>query len=321
MPPTLTIAPELWSRVVSARHGGVSREADRLRLALAAGLPVSFAATVVALRVAGLTIDPVARGSLLVYVFAAVALVADALLRRAAWRAAGQVRRAVRYYAVFVAMAMMGAVASYPVAALTHGFADADLQRIDVALGFDWVAWYRAVSASTTLQAAGTAAYRSIFLSPALLLGWYAATGMRAAAYRFLFAFWLTAVITLALFALMPAVGPFSYLWHAPIPYMPESELWQPDLIPQLRDHAVRVVDLGHLRGLVSAPSFHAAAAVLYMAAAWPIRRLRWPLVAMNAAMLLSTPVEGTHYLIDMLLGAGVAGVVLVVVRRSMRRA
>uniref|UniRef100_UPI00315822DD phosphatase PAP2 family protein n=1 Tax=Sphingomonas sp. H160509 TaxID=2955313 RepID=UPI00315822DD len=105
----------------------------------------------------------------------------------------------------------------------------------------------------------------------------------------------------------MPAIGPFSYLWHQPIAYMPESEQWQHGLIPALRDHSVRVVDLGHLRGIVSAPSFHAAAATLYINAAWRLPRLRWPVLALNTAMLLSTPVEGTHYLIDILLGTIVA--------------
>ena len=46
---------------------------------------------------------------------------------------------------------------------------------------------------------------------------------------------------------------------------------------------------------------------MLYIACAWPYRRLRWPVFAVNAAMLLSTPVEGTHYLADMLAGAAVA--------------
>ena len=121
------------------------------------------------------------------------------------------------------------------------------------------------------------------------------------------------------LYALMPAVGPFSFLWHGAIPYMPESEQWQQGLIPALRDHSVRVIDLAHLRGLVSAPSFHTAAAVIYIRAAWPIRSLRWPVLALNAAMLLSTPVEGTHYLADMLIGAAVATAMLYLVERVAR--
>ncbi|HSI16732.1 MAG TPA: phosphatase PAP2 family protein, partial [Sphingomonas sp.] len=82
-------------------------------------------------------------------------------------------------------------------------------------------------------------------------------------------------------------------------------------LIPELRLHMFHVIDLGAIRGLVSAPSFHTASAVLFIAAAWPWRTLRWPLLALNVAMLISTPVEGTHYLSDMILGAAVAGVAL----------
>jgi len=90
---------------------------------------------------------------------------------------------------------------------------------------------------------------------------------------------------------------------------MPESGLWEAQLIPSLRQHLVHVVDLSTLRGLVSVPSFHAATAVLYMAAGRPPGRLRWPVIEVNTLMLLATPVEGTHYLTDMLAGAVVAGV------------
>jgi membrane-associated phospholipid phosphatase len=148
----------------------------------------------------------------------------------------------------------------------------------------------------------------------------FAFTGDRVAAHRFLAIFWLTAIGTLILYVFMPAIGPFSYLWHHPIVYMPESEQWQQGLIPALRAHTERVVDLGHLRGIVSAPSFHAAAATIYINAAWRLPRLRWPVLALNAAMLMSTPVEGTHYLIDILLGTMVALAAIATLHRIMPR-
>ncbi|WEK47237.1 MAG: phosphatase PAP2 family protein [Candidatus Andeanibacterium colombiense] len=218
------------------------------------------------------------------------------------------------YYALFTAMALTGAAASYPIAALTHGYADQTLARSDAALGFDWVAWYRTVADHRILQLLGTAAYQSIYLTPAILLGRFALTGQRREAHRFLGSFWLAAVITLALFSLMPAVGPFSYLWHGPIRYMPSSELWQPDLIPALRAGTFHTIDLSELRGLVSAPSFHAAAGALYLRAAWRAGPARWPLVWVVGAMLLATPVEGTHYLTDMIVGMGVAVLAMAVI-------
>jgi membrane-associated phospholipid phosphatase len=140
-----------------------------------------------------------------------------------------------------------------------------------------------------------------------VLIGHFALTGQRARSRRFLLTFWLGAVLTLALFPLFPAEGPLAYLWHGPIPYMPTSALYQEQLIPALRMHRVTDIDLGHLRGLVCAPSFHTVSAVIYIAAAWPCRSLRWPISLLNLAMLLATPIEGTHYLSDMIAGFGVA--------------
>jgi membrane-associated phospholipid phosphatase len=66
-------------------------------------------------------------------------------------------------------------------------------------------------------------------------------------------------------------------------------------------------IEIGSLRGLVCAPSFHTVAGVLYVMAAWPLARLRWIILVITVAMLLATPVEGTHYLTDMVVGALVA--------------
>lgn len=223
------------------------------------------------------------------------------------WRHAAALRDGAGYYAVFTVIALTGAVASYPLAALTHGYADATLQRIDGALGFDWLAWYRTVADHRPLQLLGVACYESIYLTPAILLGWFARTGQRREAHRFLAGFWLAAVLTLALFTLMPAIGPLSYLWRGAVPYMPVSETWQSNLIPALRAHAIHHIDLGALHGLVSAPSFHAAAGTLYWRTIWRTPPLRRWLTWLVAAMLLATPVEGTHYLIDLIIGAAVA--------------
>lgn len=259
------------------------------------------------LWMAGLTIDPFARSNIPYYSVLAMAPLLRLGCLRDGRRWSIVLAQLVEYYTLFMAMALVGAISSYPIAAMSQGFADAGLQRVDELLQFDWLAWYRLVAAHRTLQLLGIAAYQSIFLTPALLLGWFAVTGQRREAHRFLAAFAIAAALTLAIYSQMPAVGPFSYLWRGPIPYMPVSELWQPDLIPALRAHTLTVIDVGQLRGLVSAPSFHAASATLYIAAARRCGPLRWWLTAMPCAMLLSTPVEGTHYLIDLLLGAGVA--------------
>lgn len=246
-----------------------------------------------------------------------------ACLRVWARAAVDPFRRWLRDFAedmlLFCAIALLGVLASYPLAASTHGYVDATLQRWDTALHFDWIAWYRGVTSHPVLRRLGEAAYATIYVSPFLLLGWFAKTGQRFEARRFLLAFWLAEVLTLLLFREFPAEGPLAFLWHGPIPYMPTSALYQHQLIPALRLHHVSGIDLGALRGLVCAPSFHTASAVLYMWAAWPVVQLRRVVVPLNCAMLLATPIEGTHYLSDMIAGAAVAGFAIGVVVLALR--
>jgi len=216
-------------------------------------------------------------------------------------------RDAAEFVGLFVTISLLGAVASYAVAATTTGWVDASLHRIDALLGLDWIRWYEIVSAHVFLQILSRVAYSSIFLTPAIIIGYFAWTGRTTAARQFLASFWFAAVMTLILFWFMPAKGALAFLWHGPIPYMPISALYQADIIPILRQYDMHQVDLGVIRGLVSVPSFHAASAVLYMIAGWNMGALRWPIIAVNAAMLLSIPVEGTHYFTDVVGGALVA--------------
>ena len=274
---------------------------------LASAALLSLAALVALMAWENLKVDPFAGSTLLLGTITGLLAATSYVLRNPATRAQLILRDASEYFGLFTIIVLTGAVATYPLSAGTRGFIDPSLERIDSMLRFNWIAWYDLVAAHRSLQLLGTAAYQSIYLSPAILLGYFAWTGHRAAARGFIAAFWVAAVLSLLLFPFLPAEGPLAFLWHGPIPYMPESALWEMSLIPELRNHAMSHVDLGALRGLVSAPSFHTASAILYIAAAWPFRRLRWPLLVLNLAMLLSTPVEGTHYLADMIAGALVA--------------
>lgn len=212
---------------------------------------------------------------------------------------------------LFALISLLGAIASYPLAAGAHAFVDPVLERIDLSLHFHWIGWYEAVADHRWIQPIERIAYLSIFVTPALLLGYFAWSERRAESRLFIATFWVAALITLALFPLLPAVGPFATLWHGAMPYMPLSALYQDEVILALRHHAICTVDLGALHGLVCAPSFHAASAVLYIATAWRIAPLRWPVAVLNVAMLLATPVEGTHYLADLLFGMAVAFIAL----------
>ncbi len=227
---------------------------------------------------------------------------------------AARLKAAISAMTVFAVFCLTGAIASYAVAALTTGYYDWQLQRVDTFFQFNWIAVYAFTAARPALQLLGVAAYRLIYVIPAMLLGYWALTGEQRQSNKFLFEFWCCAVATLVLFTMMPAAGPLAYLWNGAIPYMPDSELCQPQLITALRTGEAKTIDVGHLCGLVSAPSFHAVAAALYFRHAFKAAHLKWPIIILTTTMFLSTPVEGTHYLVDLLLGVVVAAIVMGIV-------
>jgi membrane-associated phospholipid phosphatase len=185
--------------------------------------------------------------------------------------------------------------------------ADPLLVHADQMLHFNWVALYLLTLHHPALQLLGAVAYQSIYAIPAALLVQFAWSGKRTEAHRFLVAFWLAAVMTLLLFRWLPAAGPLAEFWKGPVPYMPQSALYQAHIIPLLQEHRLRVVDLDTLHGLVSAPSFHAASGVLFILFARKLLRVRVPLIGLSLLMLAATPIEGTHYLVDVIAGGLVA--------------
>lgn len=312
--PLPSVAPELSAAASWARQGGFSTR----QLWSAFGISVTLVAAL--LWKAGLWVDPLKPGNARYFVVLPLLFFVRPILARTSLRWGSAAADFAEYVGLFTTMALLGALSTYPLAALSHGFADAWLQRIDLALHFDWLAWYETTARHRSLQLLGVAAYQSIYVIPAALFLGFTIRGDRREAHRFLAGFWLAALFTLTLYLFMPALGPLSYLWKGPIPYMPTSAIWQETLIPPLRAHQIRLVNLNELRGLVSAPSFHTASAVLYIASAWRCGSFRWPLICLSGAMLLSVPVEGTHYLSDMLLGALVALVAIVVAAKLIRR-
>src|SRR5690606_36367265 len=74
-----------------------------------------------------------------------------------------------------------------------------------------------------------------------------------------------------------------------------------------LRDGSHRLLVAVGSQGIITFPSLHAALAVILIAALWPIARLRWIILPLNLAMLAATPIDGSHYLFDVIAGVAVA--------------
>lgn len=198
---------------------------------------------------------------------------------------------------------------TYIAAAANQPMMDARLASLDQALGLDWRAYFSFIYERPKLIAAVVLGYS--------MLGWQTfaipiALGF-ARRYRrlqeFTLAFALALVATTIISAFVPAIGTYDQLGIKPDPaiFTPGAYLDQLRDLPLVRDGALRELSVTSLAGIVTFPSFHAAAAVLYFWVLWGVWWMRPVALIANGAMLLATPMGGGHYFVDVFAGMAVA--------------
>ncbi len=52
---------------------------------------------------------------------------------------------------------------------------------------------------------------------------------------------------------------------------------------------------------------------------AWPLKFLRWPALALNTLVLVATPIQGGHHVVDVLAGFAVAAAGIAIANRVAR--
>ena len=88
----------------------------------------------------------------------------------------------------------------------------------------------------------------------------------------------------------------------SPTPYAQEATM------EALRAGTMRSVALNQLEGLISFPSFHTAAALIFIWTLHTVRYVSWAGIPLNLALIVATPTVGAHYFIDVV-GGVVCGV------------
>ena len=286
-------------------------------LAVAAGtgpiyrlLAVEVAAVAMLAAVGGFTVEahdlPTVAG------VAVVGLVGAAGLRG---RGRTRVAAALEGVLLLPVLAMTAIFLTMVLAAAAPPYADPWLAVADRwAFPVGWPAMVRSVGAHPGLVAAMEFSYRSLGWQPFLLVVVLGATGRERDLHRFLHAWALGLVASVAVFALAPAMSPFPFygLTPADVPAMTVHAGWDAHaLLEQLRDGSARVLSIQAADGLITFPSFHAAGAVLL---GWGFARvpvIGAPLVALNIAMLPAIPMIGSHYFVDVVAGIGVAALAI----------
>lgn len=74
--------------------------------------------------------------------------------------------------------------------------------------------------------------------------------------------------------------------------------------IAQFRSASHAVLDLDALAGVITFPSAHTILALLAIQAWWWHPVLRWPVLALNLLVIVTTIPMGGHYYVDLIAGA-----------------
>lgn len=238
-------------------------------------------------------------------VVVAVLLLATAFARRPSASALRwMIPEGLLAFGLVVSLCVFSLPAQYAGAALNRPTIDAWLAGLDAAMGIhvpSVVTWTRA---HPSLAAWLAVAYDSFGLqvltaAPVLVL-----LGSREQLWEFVWNLHVCLIVTLACFALFPAACAFNF-------YGFESTLPQDVFTAHFegfRSGALRTLDFHDVTGLVSAPSFHFAGALLIT---WAVRRRWWalvPLVVLNGSLCVATVLTGAHYAVDTLLSIALFG-------------
>jgi hypothetical protein len=143
-----------------------------------------------------------------------------------------------------------------------------------------------------------------------LLIVLLCAAGKGVRCWDFALAWALSLSLTLAVFAIAPAIGAygFHHIPHAAVSGVVNPVGWrQPLMLEHLRHAATVTVRPQDMLGIVEFPSFHTASAVLLTWGFWAVRPTRFVAVPMNLGVLFASVPIGGHYLPDIIGGIIVA--------------
>jgi membrane-associated phospholipid phosphatase len=101
-----------------------------------------------------------------------------------------------------------------------------------------------------------------------------------------------------ALFALLPAIGPWAAYGFPPSPLQSQTQA----LFLSLRAGSVHFIDFSE-PGVVCFPSFHVLLAILSATALCAVKPLRIPAILIAAMISVSTLTTGWHYVVDVIGG------------------
>ncbi|MGA8079081.1 MAG: phosphatase PAP2 family protein [Xanthobacteraceae bacterium] len=223
------------------------------------------------------------------------------------WRNDLKLASALESTTQLVAFAAVGAPLSYVAASASLPLQDAALAHLDNLLGFDWKEFLACMHRWPNIFKLMHLAYLSLSLqmiAAVLVLGF---TGRLFWLRVYMLSFIFAALITIAISPVVPAEGAWLHYGITGSDVLPLSHTSWPVFFG-IRDGSFRqLVGVG-AEGIITFPSLHAALAAILVATFWPVPVMRWFAAFINCLVVVATPIDGSHYFVDVLAGIAIAG-------------
>jgi len=241
-------------------------------------------------------------------------VLAGALVAMLAARVMGYERFAVmaEFLAITLSMAMGFIVLSYLSMASSGALVDRQLEALDRAMGFDWLAGFKFLLAHPLAAKALDLLYGSENIQALYICVLMGLMSRKDRLHELFWIVFIATAITNAGAVLFPALGPFKTFG------LESHGGFLPDMQHLMSRHNLTFA-LSKMTGVICFPSFHTVMALVYVYAYRKLGALGYILAAINLLMLIGIPYIGGHYLTDMIAGAGVFFVSLGIVRLAYR--
>lgn len=229
-------------------------------------------------------------------IFVALALLSPLLFER--YRHDEKIRITLVCSSLFILFSLTASFFDYLLVGTNASLIDNTLATWDHVLGFDWPKVYLWTKQRPYLDYALALAYSSVFPQISAVIIYLSFTKRREQLAEFNTALILSYLITSVVSVYFPAAGPAKFyqgVVHADVSLLSHFE--------PLRDGTLRAFDVRTAQGLISIPSFHTVMAILLT---YSMRRTRMfsIFLILNIAVIISTPTQGEHYLVDLIAGA-----------------
>ena len=214
-----------------------------------------------------------------------------------------------------------GSILSYLLARRGGSFWDDRLTQWDHALGFDWLAYVRFVDSHAWLTLVYKVAYGSLIPQMILVILTLGFSGKLDQLRAVMLAAIVSGTVTVLLSPLFPALSNYVHLGLGPEEFRhvdPFAGYVHLADMEALRHGTMTVLHLSKMQGIITFPSYHAALALVMLWGFWisRVRIVRWAGAALALTTIAATPVDGGHYLVDVLAGLAIAAASILAARR-----